>query len=87
MSYRWIITKDRFEGDAVGVRSGTANSALKSNPQRFSIYDDDRQCYAEGMMYSTDADHNSEEALFAPIDNFGLGAWGCELIKVDGEFV
>ena len=92
MSYRWIITKDRIsepdEKSAVGVEGPfSCDSTLKSNPQRFSLYDDDGECYAEGMLYSTDKSHNYEEALFGPLSDYGLPNWGCTQIKVDGEFV
>ena len=89
MSYRWIITKDRIEnGEKVGVEGPNGcDSTLKSNPQRFSLYDDDGECYAEGMLYSTDKSHNYEEALFGPLFDYGLPNWGCTAIKVDGEFV
>jgi len=93
MAYRWIITKDHFGtkwGDklAVGIEGPNGcDSNLKDNPQHFSLYDDDRECFAEGMIYSTDDDHNYETALFSPLDNFGTPNWGCTAIKVDGEFV
>ena len=92
MSYRWIITKDHFdgnaEGNAVGVEGPSGcDSNLKDNPQHFSLWDDDRECYAEGMLYSTDDDHNYADSLFAPLDNFGTPNWGCSAIKVDGEFI
>jgi len=89
--YRWIITKDRISEpqykSTVGTEGGGADSSLKSNPQHFSLYDDDKMCYAEGMMYSTDEYHNGEEALFSPLDNFGTPNWGCTGIKVDGDWV
>ncbi len=64
MSYRWIITKDHMDdGLAVGKTGGsTTDTTMKSNPQRFSLYDDDKVCYAEGMLYSTDESHNYEES-------------------------
>ena len=88
MSYRWIITKDHCDGEAVGLEGPSGcDSNLKDNPQHFSLWDDDRECYAEGMLYSTDDDHNYEEALFAPLNNFGMPNWGCVAIKVEGEWV
>lgn len=89
--YRWIITKDHISGadekSAVGTQ-GPRNSDdnLKSNPQRFSLWDDDGDCYAEGMLYSTDEEHNYEDAIFSPLDNFGTPNWGCTAIKIDGEY-
>ena len=89
MSYRWIITIDHMDdGLAVGKTGGsTTDTTMKSNPQRFSLYDDDKVCYAEGMLYSTDESHNYEESLFSPLDSFGTPNWGCVLIKVDGEWI
>ena len=91
IGYRWVITKDRFSGpdekSAVGIMGpGGCDDNLKSNPQHFSLYDDG-VCYAEGMLYSTDAEHNYEDALFSPLTNWGTPAWGCNAIKVDGDFV
>ena len=88
--YRWIITKDRVSGpdeSAKGVQGPRGcDEKLKSNPQRFSLYDEDGECYAEGMLYSTDEEYNGEY-LFAPLDDFGAPNWGCTSIKVDGEFI
>ena len=87
---RWIITKDhtRDEESAIGGEGPSGcDPSLKSNPQRFSLYDDDDVCYAEGMLYSTDEEHNYEDALFSPLHNYGEPNWGCNKIKVDGEWV
>ena len=89
--YRWVITKDHIsepdEKSAVGVQGpSNCDEALKSNPQRFSLYDDDGNCNAEGMLYSTDKAHNGE-CLFGPLDDYGTPNWGCTAIKVDGDFV
>ena len=100
-SYRWVITIDRIteegevitlmnprEGSIVGV-SGPSNAddSLKSNPQRFSVYDDDENCYAEGMLYSTDAAKDYEEACFGPLDDYAGPALGCTAIKIDGKWM
>ena len=90
--YRWIITKDRISDpdgkNYVGTQGPhNCDESLKDNPQHFSLYDGDNICYAEGMMYSTDEEHNYADALFAPLDNFGRPNWGCAYIKVDGEIV
>ena len=96
-NYRWIITKDHVKdpdakegtnSNAKGVQGPrNCNENLKSNPQKFSLYDDDGECYAEGMLYSTDKAYNTEESLFSPLYDFGMPHWGCTQIKVDGEFV
>ena len=94
--YRWIITKDHVKDENAkeGSNSNTkgvqgpryCDENLKSNPQKFSLYDDDGECYAEGMLYSTDDEYNGE-VLFSPLDDFGRPNWGCTDIKVDGEFL
>ena len=92
IGYRWRITKDRIsepdEKNYVGTQGpAELDESLKDNPQHFSLYDDDDNCCAEGMMYSTDEEHNYADALFAPLDGFGTWNWGCTYIKVDGERV
>jgi hypothetical protein len=94
--YRWIITHDYVKDS--DAKEGTNSNAkgiegprgcdedLKSNPQKFSLYDDDGECYAEGMLYSTDEAYNTE-VLFGPLDDYGRANWGCTDIKVDGEFL
>jgi len=95
MSYRWIITKDHFDGDgdgnAVGVEGpGGCDSSMKDNPVRFSLWTDDQECMAEGMLYMADDAyevHSPEEVVFSPLDNFGTPNWGCTAIKHNGEFI
>lgn len=92
MSHRWIITKDRISGpedtSLVGLSGPSwSDDNLKTNPQRFSVYDDDGICYAEGMLYSSDGALDSEEALFSPLDDYASPALGCTSIKIDGEWV
>ena len=89
-SYRWIITKVHLEdeGDEVGT-TGPRNldENLKSNPEHFSVYDDDGECYAEGMLYSTDAANGTEETCFAPLNDFASPNWGCTMMKLGGEWL
>ena len=94
--YRWIITKDHVKdsdakegtnSNAKGVQGPrNCNENLKSNPQKFSLYDDDGECYAEGMLYSTDEAYNTE-VLFGPLVYYGRANWGGKDIEDDGEFV
>lgn len=95
-NYRWIITHD-YVADP-GARPGTNSNAvgvmgssgcdlnLRSNPQIFYLYDDDDECYASGILYTTDEAYNGE-ALFSPLDDYGRPNWGCTQIKVAGEFI
>ena len=92
MNYRWIITRDRIsepgEKSLKGISGPSgSNSNLKTNPQRFSVYDDDNICYAEGILYSSDEALDTEEALFSPLDQYAGPALGCTSIKVDGSFI
>ena len=73
--YRWVITEDYIEnGRTVGTEGPSrADSNLKDNPVHFSLYDDDRECYAEGILYRTDDAYDRydpAEVDFSPLDNF-----------------
>jgi len=93
--YRWIITKDHIsepdEKSAVGIQGPSdCDETLKSNPQRFSLYDGDNECYAEGMLYTTDDAYDKydpAEIDFSPLDDYGEPNWGCTAIKINGKFV
>lgn len=90
--YRWVITKDHISEDGeetiVGVRGPlNADDNLKSNPQHFSVYDDDENCYAEGMLYATDAAKDYETACFGPLDDYARPALGCTDIKINGKWM
>ena len=79
MKYYWKITKDRIEdGDAKGVSNG--DESITSNKTHFSMYDDDDNCYYEGMIYG---DYDG----FEPLDDFGMPNAGCTYIKINGEIV
>ncbi len=43
---------------------------------RFRLLDDDNIVYGEGMSESCD-----DGKAFAPLDDFGMGAWGCTGIE------
>lgn len=80
--YYWTITKDRIEnGEAKGV-SGPygCDENVRTNPAKFSMYDDDDTCYYEGMIYG-----NYEG--FEPLDDFGMPNAGCTYIKINGEIL
>lgn len=89
-AYRWVITKDRIadldepEGtnsNAKGVIGPSdADDSVTDNPTRFSMYDDDGECYYEGMLYG-DFDG------FEPLDDFGTGNAGCTGIKIAGKWL
>jgi len=81
-AYRWVITKDHIsEGRDVGVTGPRdADDAVKSNPSRFSLYDDDDECYYEGMLYG-------DFEGFEPLDDYGTPNAGCVKMKLDGEWL
>ena len=76
--YYWKIIKVHLTGlmDEVGVSNGTAS--IKENPVRFSMYDDDDNCYYEGMLYG-------EYDGFEPLYDFGMPNAGCTYIKINGK--
>lgn len=84
--YRWKITKDHItkpdeESYAVGIEGPRdADNSVSSNPTRFSLYDDDRICYYEGMLYG-------DFEGFEPLDDFGTGFAGCTMMKLDGAWL
>ena len=81
-NYRWKITKDHIEdGQAVGVEGPRdLDESVTSNPTQFSLYDDDDNCYYEGMLYG---DFDGLE----PLDDYGTPNAGCTYVKVNGEIV
>jgi len=86
--YKWVITKDHIsranERNFKGHTGGTGET--DQNPQKFSLYDDDEICYAEGMLWATDDDHDKTESLFAPL-RWAMRNWGCTDIKIKGESI
>jgi len=83
--YRWTITKDHLDGDGEHSRVGTvgprnAHDSVTDNPSRFSLYDDDDNCYYEGMLYG-------DFEGFEPLDDFGTPNAGCVKMKLDGEWL
>ena len=86
MKYYWKITRVRLESlqDETGTEGGDSDmkSMLinKANPSRFSMYDDDDNCYYEGMIYG-------DYLGFEPLWDFGTPNAGCTYIKLNGEMV
>ena len=86
--YRWKITKDHLaeEFDNKDSDAGTEgpfglDPTITANPQHFSMYDDDGECYYEGMLYGDDV------SGFEPLEDFGTPNAGCVGIKYKGEFL
>jgi hypothetical protein len=85
MRYFWKITKVHLDSlkDEVGVSNAFLNDgtdSIKDNPSRFSMYDDDDNCYYEGMIYG-------EYDGFEPLYNFGMPNAGCTYIKINGKIL
>jgi hypothetical protein len=80
--YRWKITHDHIEdGRAIGVEGpGGLDENITSNPTHFSLYDDDDNCYYQGMLYG---DFDGLE----PLDDYGTPNAGCTYVKINGEVV
>jgi len=81
-TYRWTITRDRIcDGEDKGVTGPrNADASLEDNATRFSMYDDDGECYYEGMLYG-------DFEGFEPLDDFGMPNAGCTAIKLNGEWL
>lgn len=89
-AYRWMITKDRIADDsepegsycnAKGLTGPSdADNNVTSNPTRFSMYDDDNNCYYEGTIFG-DFDG------FEPLEDFGTCNAGCTAIKLNGKWL
>ena len=83
-TYRWVITKDRID-PGMHSRVGTvgphdADDEITSNPESFSLYDDDNICYYEGMLYG-------DFEGFEPLDDFGTPNAGCVKMKLGGSWL
>jgi len=88
--YIWRITRDRIadtdvpEGNNCNAKGMTGprdcDDTLSTNAARFSMYDDDGECYYEGMIYG---DYDG----FEPLHDFGMPNAGCTMIKLDGEWL
>ena len=85
--YYWKITRDRVHDETSGEPTDKGidgpsgcDDSLRSNPAKFSLYDDDDTCYYEGVLYG---DYEG----FEPLDDFGMGWAGCTYIKIDGEIL
>ena len=80
--YRWKIDKDYLDPEkpnAVGMEGPRdLDENIKSNPQGFTLYDDDDNAYYHGWLYG---DYEG----FEPVDDFGLGYAGAVHIKFDGD--
>ena len=78
----WVITKD-FTGSnnsAVGVYGPEGSNPYQNMRFKFRMYDDDNTLCYEGATNALDDELGDEEAVFAPLDNFGAPNAGCTRI-------
>lgn len=81
--YRWIITKEIDVDGVVDLETcgpSNYNESIVNNKAKFSLYDDDGNCYAEGFIFG-------EYDGFEPLDDYGTPSLGCTAIKIDGEWL
>jgi len=82
--YGWVITKDIVcDGDDKGIIGPSGCNLSKeeiTKGERFTMYDDDGECYYEGYIVG---DYTGLE----PLDDFGMPNAGCTEIKINGETV
>ena len=92
--YGWIITKDHIadqdepEGtnsNAVGVMGPSdcpfTAEEIRKRGDYFIMYDDDVERYYDGYMLATGEEAGTEDAMFSPLDNFGMPNAGATAIK------
>ena len=80
-AYRWKITKvhlDFLSGEKGVQGPRNLDPDITDNPIQFWMYDDDDECYYEGMLYG---DYDG----FEPLDDFGMPNAGCVHIKLQGD--
>ena len=88
--YRWVITRDHIpdleypEGTNMNAKGmeGPHNldPRIKANGARFALYDDDDNCYYQGMIYG---DFVGNEPLY----DFGHPNAGCSKIRINGRWL
>lgn len=79
--YRWIITNSGYCSTLEGICGPRRyNATIKDNHARFSLWDDDGNCLASGMIYG-------EYDGFEPLDDYGTPSLGCVAIKINGEWL
>jgi hypothetical protein len=91
-TYAWIVTKDHVVGDndptvtifeevnVIAPSDATDEQIadlIAGKGTAFRMYDDDGYINLSGRFLG---DPNSEEA-FGPLDDYGIGAYGCTYIK------
>lgn len=78
MKYYWKITKVFIDSLSKEVGISCGDKSLKSNSKIFTMYDDDNNCYYQGMIYG-------DYTGFEPLNDFGMPNAGCTYIKMNGK--
>ena len=79
--YGWKIDRDFFDGEATGVEGPRNGLTVEAGAgEKFALYDGDENLMAKGRIVG---DYDG----FEPLDDFGLGMWGCTGIKLSGEWL
>lgn len=82
-TYAWIITFDHLEDEATDIAgpfdaTDEQVAALKAGEgTAFRMYDDDGELYYSGRFMGDP----TEEAAFAPLEDYGTPAAGCTEIR------
>lgn len=99
VDYAWTITTDLIDdGDSLGV-SGPSQASeeileavqgivpLEASLERytFRMYDGDGELYYRGTLLVYAGSKNFDEAISAPLDNYGGPNAGCAFIMYDGH--
>lgn len=82
----WIITKEYdLSGESVvgtigprDINEATTKALESGLGTRFRLLDDDGEVMAEGRYFGVDGD---EKEAFAPLNDFGMGMWGCTMLE------
>ena len=101
LPYFWRIDVDHYadpgsapstNANAVGITGpGGGDPALTADPQipwtQFQMFDDDGNLYYEGRIWCAPGEEDGE-ALFSPLDDFGMPNAGCTEIHYleDGKW-
>lgn len=77
-------TPDDIRGQLERKLAGlSVQAGFRSNA--FDMYDDDGEHMARGHIVWRGDDDPEEDALFAPLHDFGTGCWGCTRITFRGK--
>ena len=97
--YGWKIDRDYFDGEATGVAGPRGGMTVEDGAgEKFELYDDGGMVVPDGegetfALYDSDENLMAKGRIvgdydgFEPLDDYGLGMWGCAGIKYDGKWL